>query len=132
MKREELPQDISALINTTRELYYVKDEQGKYCTDLSTGWTIKANALDNAWESINEQINLAKELVLQGEKSPIFYFMHKNIMNISLLKDYTGFCKFSIKRHFKPRVFNLLSDTKLNKYATVFNISLDELKNPKL
>lgn len=129
MKRNELPQDKSALTNTTRELHYVKDEDGKYTTGLSTGWKIKAEALDNAWEDINQQINEAKQKVINGQKSPVYYYMHKNLMDIKLLSKYTGFCKFRLKRHLKPSVFYKLPEKKLVKYADVFNISIDDLKN---
>ena len=48
MKKEEVPQDKSALEKVTRELMYVKNSDGKYTTDLSTGWDVKKEALDNA------------------------------------------------------------------------------------
>lgn len=131
MKKEELPQDPSALVGVTRDVYYVKDKDGKYTTDLSIGWDVKKQALDNAWEDINERITEAAELVKKGERSPVYYFMEKNLMDVALLANYTGFWKFNIKRHFKPNVFNVLSNEKLEKYAKAFDISLEELKNFK-
>ena len=74
MKKEDLPQDESALTNITRELMYVKDKEGKYTTDLSTGWEVKKSALDNAWDDIKERAEEARVAVKNGEKSPIFYF----------------------------------------------------------
>ena len=133
MKKEELPQDQSALTQMTRELMYVKDKDGKYTTDLSTGWDVKREALDNAWDDIKERVEAAKLAVINGEKSPIYYYMELKIMDFSVLSGYTGYWKFTLKRHLKPNVFKSLSDKKLLKYAKVFNISLQELKkfNPK-
>jgi hypothetical protein len=131
MKKDQLPQDKSALENVTRELCYVKDEDGKYTTGLSSGWAVKKDALDNAWEDIRERVNEAAELVRRGEKSPVFYFMELNLMDVSLLSQYTGFWKFTIKRHMKPSVFSSLNDAKLKTYAQIFKISVDELKNLK-
>lgn len=131
MKKEEVPQDPSALTGVTRDVCYVKDKDGKYTTDLSTGWEVKKQALDNAWEDINERVNTAAELVKKGERSPVYYFMEKNLMDVALLSSYTGFWKFNIKRHFKPSVFNNLNDEKLEKYAQAFNIKIEELKNFK-
>lgn len=128
MKKEDLPQDPSALVGVTRDVCYVKDKDGKYTTDLSIGWDVKKQALDNAWEDINERVHEAAAKVKSGEISPIFYFMEKKLMDISLLSGYTGFWKFTIKRHFKPSVFKSLSDSKLEVYAKAFDISLDELK----
>lgn len=128
MKKEDLPQDPSALVGVTRDVCYVKDKDGKYTTDLSIGWDVKKQALDNAWEDINERVHEAAAKVKSGEISPIFYFMEKKLMDISLLSGYTGFWKFTIKRHFKPSVFKSLSDSKLEVYAKAFDIRLDELK----
>lgn len=131
MKKEELPQDPSALVGVTRDVCYVKDKDGKYTTDLSIGWDVKKQALDNAWEDINERVSEAAALVKKGERSPVYYFMEKNLMDVALLASYTGFWKFNIKRHFKPNVFSGLSNEKLEKYAKAFDISLEELKNFK-
>jgi len=129
MQKKDLPQDKGALINTTRELTYVVSADGKYETALSSGWNVKADALDYAWDEINSQINEAKALVLAGKKSPIYYFMVKNIMTIRLLSSYTGFWSFTTKRHLNPRVFRKLSNKTLEKYAAAFNITIGELTN---
>jgi hypothetical protein len=129
MKKSEVPQDPSALSGVTRDVCYVKDENGKYTTDLSQGWEVKKAALDNAWNDINERVNEAAEKVKKGEVSPIYYFMEKNLMDFPVLAGYTGFWKWTIKRHMNPNVFAKLSDDKLQRYATAFDISLHELKN---
>lgn len=131
MKKEDLPQDHSALEGVTRDLCYVKDADGKYTTDLSKGWEVKKQALDNAWDDINERVKEAAALVKSGEKSPIYYFMEKKLMDLMVLSGYTGFWKMTIKRHFKPSVFANLSDEKLLVYAQTFDISLEELKSFK-
>jgi hypothetical protein len=131
MEKKEVPQDDSALRDFTREVCYVKDETGKYNTVLSSGWEAKKAALDNAWNDIDDRIALAKSMVLKNEKSPIYYFMELKLMDISVLKGYTGFFGFQIKNHFKPSVFEKLSDHKLQKYANAFEITLDDLKNFK-
>ncbi|MDF2448970.1 MAG: hypothetical protein K0R26_1474 [Bacteroidota bacterium] len=129
MKKEELPQDHSALSGVTREVCYVKDANGKYVSDLSTGWEVKKQALDNAWDDIKERVEEASLKVRNGEVSPVFYFMELKLMDLSVLSGYTGFWKWTIKRHFKPSVFKTLSDSKLKIYAKVFDISIEELKN---
>lgn len=129
MKKEDLPQDPSALVGVTRDVCYVKDKDGKYTTDLSIGWDVKKQALDNAWEDINERIAEAAAKVKSGEISPVFYFMEKKLMDLPLLSGYTGFWQWTIKRHFKPSVFKSLSESRLKTYAKAFDISVDELKN---
>jgi hypothetical protein len=129
MKKEELPQDESALKAMTRELLYVKDEKGKYTTGLSTGWEVKKAALDNAWDDIKERVEAARIAVQKGEKSPVYYFMELRLMDFPVLSGYTGFWTFTIKRHLKPSVFASLSEKKLAIYAKAFDITAEELKN---
>jgi|SRR3954469_6643887 len=131
MKEEDLPQDKSALEKMTREICYVKNSDGKYTTGLSTGWDVKKDALDNAWEDIQERTEAARIAVKNGEKSPVFYFMELRIMDFQVLSGYTGFWKFTIKRHLKPNVFQSLSDEKLKRYAKAFDVSVEELKKFK-
>lgn len=129
MKKSEVPQDDSFLRDISRELCYAKNENEKYETALSKGWNVKHEALVVAWEDINERLELAREQVMKGRKSPIYYFMEKNLMDVALLSAYTGFWKCTIRRHFKPKVFAKLSDKKLAKYALAFDLSVDQLKN---
>ena len=131
MKKEDVPQDPSALAGVTRDVCYVKDKDGKYTTDLSIGWDVKKQALDNAWDDIKERVAEAALKVKNGEISPVFYFMELKLMDVPLLSGYTGFWKLTVKRHFKPRVFKRLDDKKLAIYAKAFDITVDELKNFK-
>ena len=132
MKKKEVPQDPSSLNNFTKELCYAVDETGKYTTDLSTGWNVKTSALDVAWNDIEKRIADAKSKVLQGEVSPILYYMELKLMDMAILSAYTGFFKWTIKRHLKPGKFNKLSDKKLKIYADVFEVSIHKLKNIEL
>jgi len=129
MKKEEVPQDLSSLGKITKEVCYATDDSGKYTTQLSNGWDVKINALDVTWEEIQKRVATAKEKVLRNQASPILFFMEKNVMNIGILSSYTGFFKWQIKRHLKPAVFKKLSNKKLTKYAEVFNVTINELKN---
>ena len=130
MKKEEVPQDQSNLSKSNiKELVYATDENGNYTTTLSSGWEPKTIALSNSLDEINERIVIAKLQVLNGEVSPIVYFMELNKMDISILSSYVGKWKWIVKRHFKPSVFIRLNERTLQKYADAFNISIIELQN---
>lgn len=130
MKKEDIPQDEGALTKVTRELTYAVDESGKYTTELSAGWEIKAKALDVAWDDVEKRINDAKEKVIKGEASPLLYFMEFKLMDPGIVASYTGFWKWQVKRHLKPHVFKKLSDKKLQAYAAIFEVPVEKLKNP--
>lgn len=130
MEKDQVPQDQSNLTkNNVKELLYATDENGNYTTTLSTGWEPKTIALSNSIDEINERIADARQQVLNGEVSPIVYFMEANKMDLNILSSYVGFWKWRVKRHFKPSVFAKLNDKILKKYADTFGVSIEELKN---
>lgn len=129
MKKEDLPQDKSDLEDFTREVHYVKNAEGVYEQALSTGWEVKADALDGAWEEVERRKALAIESFKAGEASPILYYMEKNLMDIPTLAGYARQWSFFVKRHLKLKSFKKLSDKNLNKYAKAFRITIEELKN---
>jgi hypothetical protein len=132
MNKNELPQDPGNLSkNNVRELMYATDEQGNYTTALSSGWEPKSIALANSLDEINERIDAALLEVQRGNASPILYFMEASKMDVGILASYAGLWKWRVKHHFKPAVFNKLSDKVLQKYADAFDITIDQLKNFK-
>lgn len=132
MKKEDIPQDNGALNKITKEIVYVTDGAGNYTTGLSTGWEAKVEALDVAWNDIEQRIENARQKVLNNEASPILYFTELRLMDLGIVAAYTGFWKWTVKQHLKPEVFKKLPESKLEKYAEAFNISVEELKTMKV
>ena len=132
MKKEDIPQDKSNLESADfKELCYATDEDGNYTTVNSTGWDPKTIALNNAIEDIKERVENTRQKVLANQTSPIEYYMELNKMDPSILSSYVGIWKWKVKRHFKPSVFQKLNTKTLEKYAEVFEITIEELKNIK-
>lgn len=132
MKKNEVPQDESKLEKANiKDMVYAVDENGDYVTELSTGWNPKTIALDNAIKQIEERITAAKERVLNNESSPLEYYMEVNKMDLPILASYVGIWKWRVKRHFKPSVFKKLNQKTLEKYADVFDISIEDLQQFK-
>lgn len=130
MKKSEVPQDKSNLESADfKELCYAVDKDGNYTTVNSSGWDPKTIALNNAIEDINERVEKAKNKVLNKEASPIEYYMELHKMDLNILKSYVGLFSWQVKRHFNPKNFNKLSNKVLQKYADVFDISIEQLKN---
>ena len=129
MKKKDVPQDLSSLGKITKEVCYATDQSGKYTTELSRGWDIKISALDTAWQDIKDRVAVAREIVLNDKASPILFFMEKGLMDIKIVAAYTGFWKWQVRRHLKPAVFKKLSDKKLQRYAEIFNVNIEDLKS---
>jgi hypothetical protein len=128
MKTKDIPQDKSELAEKNmRELCYAVDHSGKYATGLSTGWEPKSIALSLTMEDIYHRAAIAKEEVIQGKKSPIYYFMIICKMDIGILAGYMGKSKWRVKRHFKPGSFAKLDKKTIQNYADVFNIEVNKI-----
>lgn len=129
MKKEDVPQDLSALGKITTEVCYATDETGKYSAQQSRGWDVKIDALDVTWKDVQNKVEAARQQALKNEVSPLLFFMERSVMDISILAKYMGLFKWQVKRHLKPDVFNRLPEKTLVKYAEVFNVTVDELKS---
>jgi hypothetical protein len=129
MKKKEVPQDEGLNEGRFEDVCYALDENGNYVAVLSKGWDPKTDALMQAWEVIDEQVELTRQKVLSGELSPIAFYMEKSLMDLKLLSDYTGLPKRKIRKHLKPVRFKELDDKVLALYADTFGISVEELRN---
>lgn len=115
-----------------KKVIYAIDEKGHYETTKSSGWEVENMATKQAWDEAEAEIELLRKKVMAGELSPIPYFMKKHLMDIGILAKYMGKFKWQIKRHYKPERFKNLGNQTLQKYCTVFNITIQELKQPNL
>lgn len=129
MKVEEVPQDLKYYKDShVRDVTYALDDAGHYTTVMSSGWEAKNDALDVAWNEIDEQCKEVAERVRAGKTSPLEYHTIKNLMSIGLLSSYTGFSKRTIRKHFDPHVFADLDDRTLVIYADALRITVEEIK----
>lgn len=130
MQKKDVPQDKSNLsLTNMKELCYAVDSDGKYATELSSGWEPKTIALSNAIQEIEERVADAKKRVQEGTTSPIEYYMELHKMDVPILASYVGMWQWRVKRHFKPSVFKKLRNKTLQKYATVFDVTVAQLQN---
>jgi len=128
MKKQDVPQD-HGVFGQWHGICYVTDENGKYVTTQSSGWEPTNVANGIAWEFIQEEIDGIAEKVKKGELSPLAYHMAKNLMDVKMLAQYSGISSWKVKRHFRPRVFNKLTQRILEHYAVVFKITIEQLRN---
>lgn len=130
MKTTDVPQDDANMLQGKfREPVYSLDEEGNYTTVKSVGWNPKNEVMQDAWDSINEKVEKARLKVLEGKLSPIAYYIEKNIMDTKLVASYMGYWRWKVKRHLKPSVFSKLDQKVLEKYADVFGITIEQLKD---
>ena len=131
MNINEVPQDPRNIKSgdKLKKLVYAVDKDGKYTGVGSAGWEAENVVIKQAWDDIDEHLAETEAKVKGGILSPIPYFMQKNLMDIALLARYIGKWQWQVKRHFKTSVFKKLDNGVLDKYATIFNVTTDELIN---
>lgn len=129
MDVNEVPQESSGFKqrDQVRKLMYAVGKDGQYTGVNSAGWEPEHVAMQQAWEEADETVRQTLDQVLRGEQSPIAYFMQKHLMTPALLGKYVGKWGWQVRRHLKPAVFQRLPSALLERYARVFNITMDEL-----
>ena len=76
----------------------------------------------------SQEIENVRQQVLSGQLSPLAYHIQTNLFNVKLLSSYAKIPKRHIKKHLQPDNFNQLDEETLKKYAEVFEITVEELK----
>ncbi|MBU2510065.1 hypothetical protein KJ966_01965 [bacterium] len=128
MREDEVPQD-KGVIGDNYRVNYALDKEGKYKLVKSSGCDSVNVANEQAWSVIHQQVAEVKNRIKLGELSPIAYFMTINQMDVKILSQLVNMMGLRIRRHLKPRIFSKLPQPILQKYASAFNISLEELKS---
>jgi len=95
-------------------------------------WERKFDASTIVMTKHSQELETVRKQVLTGQLSPLAYHIEINLFDIKLLSSYTGIPKRHIKKHLKPHNFNQLSEEILKKYASVFEITVEELKEISL
>jgi hypothetical protein len=130
MNKEHVPQDEENLNEgKLAKLYYATDEEGHYVKVNSIGWEPETVAMQQAWDVVNDDVESARQKVINGEASPILYHLKKNIMTASLVASYVGTLSLVVKLHCRPFFFKRMTRKTLEKYAFTFRISVEELKD---
>jgi hypothetical protein len=112
-----------------KKLMYAVDKQGNYAGVNSAGWEAENLATRQAWDAVADELKETEQQIKAGKLSPIAYYMCKNLMDVPLLAKYVGKWTWQVKQHLQPSGFNKISPATLARYAGIFNISIDELKN---
>jgi len=91
-------------------------------------WEKRFDATEIVITKQTKELETILQQIREGQLSPLAYHSQINLFSINLLSSYTGMSKFRIKKHLKPAFFNQLDEETLGKYATLFEITVEELK----
>ncbi len=128
MDINSVPQDDSTTYAKMKKAIYATGEDGKLETVSSTGWEVEELVTQQALDEIDESVRDAYKEVKSGKMSPLYYHMFESRMDLVILAQSTGFFQWTIKKDFKPDVFNKISEKRLLVYCDVLGKTLDEVK----
>ena len=129
MKLQDVPQDNSASLGGEKKCLYARDDNGRFTTAPSSGWEAEEVVLRQAIAEYDEARFEALSRVRQGLASPLEYHMYNRRMDITLLAQSTGICKWRVRRHLRPGVFRKLSDRVLGRYQQALDLTAAELQS---
>ncbi len=128
MKDIEVPKQNNCTLAGMQKVMYTKNNQGKFITE-----NYGSNVEEFATKTAVDEYELLKKESLNKIKnnisSPIEYFMYENRMDIPTLASMVEMFQFRVKRHLKMKNFQKLNDDILRRYAEVFSININQLKD---
>jgi len=128
MKEIEVPKEENVTLNGMQKVMYTKDSSGDFIRE-NYGSNIEEFATKTA---VDEYELLEKESldnISKGISSPISFFMYKNRMDLPTLSSMVGMFQFRVKRHLQMKHFKKLNEKVLSRYAEVFSIKIEELRD---
>ncbi len=110
-------------------ILYVEKENGEY-GPMQTGSYLTGNYLDD-YELKRKHLeeSLIRKLEA-GEISPVEYYRTLEDLSVPELALRAGLRKGKVKKHLEPAHFNKLPHDILKRYADVFNITAEALRDP--
>ncbi|MGO4391105.1 hypothetical protein AB4Z46_07095 [Variovorax sp. M-6] len=128
MDVDAVPQEGNATLGGHRKLMYARDADGHTVTVGSRGWEAEEIVTAHAVDALAAQAESARARVLAGAASPLEYWMYERRMDVALLSQASGFWRWRVRRHCRPRGFAALSSRQLARYADALGLSIPMLE----
>jgi hypothetical protein len=127
MDVKNVPQDNISTYAKNKKAIYATDESGEYSVVASSGWDVEGEATLQALNALQEQAKLAYQEVMSGKKSPLYYHMYAQRMDLIVLAQSVGAFQWRVKRHFSAPIFNKLPDPWLTRYADALGLTVEAI-----
>lgn len=129
MDVRDVPQEGNVTLEGHRKAVYARDAGGKIVAVGCAGWEVEEIVTLQAVEVLRQQAATARARALQGQASPLEYWMYARRMDLPLLSQSTGLWQWRVRRHFRPEIFARLNDVFLSRYADALGITVAQLKS---
>jgi len=129
MKKEEVPQQPPEEFDLSPMGFYVTNDKGGYDVVPSAGWEAGNEGISDTLHSLAAKAAGVRKAVEAGKASPLAYHLAIRQFSPKLVAEYLGMWTFRVKRHLKPAVFDRLPRETLERYASFFNMTVEELRS---
>ncbi|MEI7726316.1 MAG: hypothetical protein WCK09_14500 [Bacteroidota bacterium] len=123
--------DNELIYTYNREVFYHFDKEKGFTQEVDYQNPNNQVIIKQSWDAAEQRLDEVKQKVIVGKASPVAYYMEKILMEVPMLAAYMEISPWRVKRHMKSKVFKKLKPETLAKYAGVFGITLEELRNPE-
>jgi hypothetical protein len=113
--------------NTHEIILFAEKEDESYEAIKCGSFAVKHYLGDYILMKENLDKALRKDLK-SGNITPVYYYMLMQDMGPGDLARRVGISRRKLRKHFRPGVFAKLNDDTLQKYAVVFGITVEQLK----
>ncbi len=129
MHANEVPERSAPLFEGQHKAVYVTDDQGRYLIAKSGGTEAEVSVTEEAVSWFARLAAGARERALRGETSPLEVHMCRQRMDVPTLAQATGFWRWQVRRHLRPRVFAHLNARTLARYGEALGLSVAQLQS---
>lgn len=124
----EVPQEGNRTLGHHRKALYAKDANGRMVLVASRGSEVDETVTLQAVQRLHAFAEAARLRCLAGQTAPLEVWMWTQRMDLALLSQVTGIWQWRIRRHFRPRIFALLTPALLQRYARALGLRVEQLQ----
>ena len=117
--------------NKTHEIILYAEKEDESYAPVVCGSYAVANHLDEFFGMKERLDQSLRQELGAGKISPVYYYMLMQDMGPGDLARRMGISQRKLRKHFRPEIFNKLDQGKLEKYAVIFGISVEQLTETK-
>ena len=128
MRERDVPQEGNRTLAGHRKAVYAIADDGKLRLVPSRGWEVEEIVTRQAVEDLERRASEARTRALAGESSPLEYHMYRARMDVELLSQTSGECRWRVRRHLKPAAFTRLPLALKTRYADALGITPEALE----
>lgn len=130
MDEKDIPQHGSKIFAGQKKVVYAT-RNGHYVAGQSSGWDDESFATEQAVQAFDAQTEAAWQAYQAGTHSALYYLMWRYRHDEASLAAATGQFRWQLRRHFRVDVFAEISAKTLAKYAEAFQLTPDEIRQPR-